>query len=248
MPYDTMDAELTLAAISEKAGQIRRKLVRDLGTLKRDGRWSAEEKERQAASLREEARAQLDRLGIDATKARDELSAWIDEKSVEVADVQTQLLDESRKQAAWERARKRLDLGDGLDSVISEAKAKKDRATLRALAEEYDTWARGREVPPATIRGALDAVNRAMAEVTPGTAGVAQRMRLKLAEQSQEVSDALTEGRAHITALGESPARLRRDELMADIEENGSGISITKGVVERRVPSRSGGDFGGQAA
>ncbi|WP_055480874.1 hypothetical protein [Sphaerimonospora mesophila] len=248
MPYDTLDAELTLAAITGKATQIRRKLVHDLGALKRDPRWNAEEKERQAARLREEARAQLDQLGAEATRARDEMNGWIDEKSAEVADMQTQLLDETRKQAAWERARKRLDLGDEVDALITEARSKKDRAALRALAEEYDTWARDRGVSPATIRGVLDAAQRAAADVTPGTAGVAQRMRYKLAEQSEEVSRALNEGRAHITALGDSPARLRRDELLADIEANGSGISVTNGVVERRVPSRSGGDFGGAAA
>lgn len=251
MPFDTMDAERILGQVAEKVTQVRRKLVYDLGQALRStdfDRYGPEgavkHREEVADRLHEEARAQLTQLDAQARQARDEIARWIDEKSVEMADVQTQLLAETRKQTAWERARKRLDLGDDVTVLIAEAKDKKDLATLRGLAEEFQVWARGKNLSPTGTRDVLAAVGRAVAEATPGSAGVAARMRIKMAEQVEDVSRALSEGRAHVDRLANDPMRaLRRAELMLDIEKNGVGMSVTNGTVEQHGRSRSGGDF-----
>lgn len=247
MPFDTMDQERVLRQTPEQMGQVQQKLVHDLGRALHDPRFTEDHREEEAARLRKEAEAELDQLAVKAKQASEEISAWINEKSVESADVQSQLLAETKKAKAWDRARIRLDHGDDVDALIAEAKVNKDLATLRGLAEEFPVWTRGTEVAPAKVRAVLDAVGRAIAEVTPGSPGVAARMRYQLAEQNEEVRRALTDGRNHITRLADDPVRtLRRAARMADVEENSMGVSITNGVFESHVGRRSGGDFSGR--
>jgi hypothetical protein len=145
------------------------------------------------ANATQTANDELDRLDAAAVSALDAIHAAIASATASVtaaSDPSLQVLAELQAQAAWHRAQARLANGADVSSIIQEAAARGDRATLDALKRELPAHVdpsggdrtRQRMLSDwldmiATVEGpTLNAAERAartiMDEVTPGSMGV----------------------------------------------------------------------------
>ncbi|MBB5075831.1 hypothetical protein HNR40_001277 [Nonomuraea endophytica] len=234
--------KMDLDLLPGRVTAVRQDLVSALGKVARDDRYAPDYCAQQAARLRQEAMAQLDQIEQEARRARDGVEEWVTAQPT-ADDPQTETLREMQRQAAWSRVRQQLDHGDHVDDLVKAAVQAGDLATLAAIKTELPTYARGsREMSAPALNKTMDQVERGLAQATPGERGAAARLQLQAGESWEALTRALSQVREQVRRLEEDPERaLRKAELMADIEANGSGSTIVDGQVVKtgRAGSRA---------
>ncbi|MFI6496432.1 hypothetical protein [Nonomuraea typhae] len=242
-----MLAEIDLHGIPTKVRNLRGVLLQDLGKVLSDERYAEDYRREQANKLFTDARQQIDRYQREAEQARDAVTEWINEAAATgTGDAQRELLDLMKQRDAWERIKRQLDHGVSAAQVVEEAAGRKDLAALVGMQRELPVYGKvSGGMVTIGMAGTMAQVERAVADLLPGDRGVAERHRIKLGLQWEEAVAALQGAREHVVALQADPAgHLRRAARLEDVERNGSGFSVSNGVVQSRG-SRSGGEFTG---
>jgi hypothetical protein len=229
IPMDIQFRKTDLDALPVKVTAVRNGLVTALGMTSRDARYSIEHREKLAEKLREEATAQIER---EADRAVQDITTWLGKQPFMPGDPQRELLDK----------------GMDVRTLIKDAAANKDVATLSALRTEWPVYVRtgtDREFHPRVAAEILDGIERGLADALSGDQGAAARLRIKTDESREVVKRALSEARNHIQRLTDNPAgELHRNERLADVEANSTGMAIINGQLVK-TGGRSGSEFPG---
>ncbi|MEU9758896.1 hypothetical protein [Streptomyces sp. NPDC047985] len=192
-----IDAQLSLAAVrrareADLAG-LRRRLDDGLSQARtfRDPDLTDEANARRRAEMeraaRERASTELDAIERKTKAAAEQIRAYAERTSTPTAcDATEQLLAETRRGRAWDRARALLDAGRSTADVIASA----DIDTLSALRVELPTYLATRAAKPEGLADlgwteadpapVLRTIDRALVDHLPKDQGAALRIRLDL--------------------------------------------------------------------
>lgn len=223
--------ESGLDTIIARLPKIREGLMNEVEKLLKDKhsrnpKYTDEHRDELMAQLYVKARAEMDRLKTQASSTVSRITAWIE------AQPAAPHVTHAEREFAWKAIEWQLDKGVTIDTVIEHAAgaaSKGDTAPLRALKEFFPIWAKhGDHLAESERRDALAKIEKVYADTTPGEAGMAARMRLRLNHEKGEVDRALKAASQHAERLEASPEReIRFARRLADVEANSVGAVRT---------------------
>lgn len=150
----------TLDRIAKQAREARVRTAERVAMIRSDDTRTAEYRQDESNRLRAELRSTIDRLSAECRTARQHLDGADRIEDDRPAD--TQMLDDSRRARAWDRARAEMESGRPWRAVADDAVAEGDTATLAALADELPRYVARTGVP----EGASDRRARIDAAIT----------------------------------------------------------------------------------
>jgi hypothetical protein len=193
-------ARQDIGAVPREIGTVVNGLGAKLDTIEKDERYNDLHKTAEAKRAITAARGQLDDMEKQAGKARNTYTDWITQTAATPRSTNADLLDEQRKDTAWQRIKGVLDTKPiALADLVDKAIRDKDAASLTALRDELPSYIRATDGPVQI--GAdkeLAKIERGLAQVLEGPRGLAERHRLKLNDTWNDVERAFTVARKRI--------------------------------------------------
>ncbi|MBO4273764.1 hypothetical protein [Microbispora triticiradicis] len=231
--------ETSLADITARVSKVREGLLSKVEKLLHDKysdnpKYSDRHRDELIAELYVEARAELDRLAAEATQAAERITTWIDAQSAAPHVLHSEL------DAAWNTIEWQLNKGVTVETVTTHAvgaATKGDMSPLRALEARIETWARhGDHLPEGTLRDVVAKVRQAVADTTPGEAGMAARMRLQLEREQEDMTKALGRERDRVQRMESNERELGFALRRADVEANSVGKEVVRTLAPAMQP------------